>query len=82
MFQRTPNYAVPAHNAPLDPEYVRAIKADYPALRARAKQTMTGIDFDYSDQAALETSPAGAHARIRAAMAAWRAVRSSAPTRT
>ena len=26
-------------------------------MRARAKQTMTGIDFDYSDQAALETSP-------------------------
>ena len=31
VFQRTPNYAVPAHNAPLDAEYVRAIKADYPA---------------------------------------------------
>jgi cyclohexanone monooxygenase len=57
VFQRTPNYAVPAHNAPLDPEYVRAVKADYPNLRARAKQTMTGIDFDYSDQSALETSP-------------------------
>ena len=57
VFQRTPNYAVPAHNAPLDPEYVRAIKADYPALRARAKQTMTGIDFDYRDEAALETPP-------------------------
>ena len=57
VFQRTPNYAVPAHNAPLDPEYVRAIKADYPNLRARAKLTMTGIDFDYSDRKALETPP-------------------------
>ena len=57
MFQRTPNYAVPAHNAPLEPEYVRAVKADYPALRARARQTMTGIDFDYSDAVALETPP-------------------------
>ena len=57
VFQRTPNYAVPAHNKPLDPEYVRNVKANYPALRARAKQTMTGIDFDYSDKAALETSP-------------------------
>ncbi len=55
VFQRTPNYSVPAHNAPLDPEYVRGVKASYPALRARAKQTMTGIDFDYSDKAALET---------------------------
>jgi cation diffusion facilitator CzcD-associated flavoprotein CzcO len=68
VFQRTPNYAVPAHNARLDPEYVRAIKADYPALRARAKQTMTGIDFDYSDQAALETSP---EARTREYQRRW-----------
>ncbi|MBX9589988.1 MAG: NAD(P)/FAD-dependent oxidoreductase [Hyphomonadaceae bacterium] len=58
VFQRTPNYAVPAHNGPLDPGYVQAIKADYPALRARARQTMTGIDFDYSDAKALETPPA------------------------
>jgi cyclohexanone monooxygenase len=57
VFQRTPNYVVPAQNAPLDPEYVRAIKAGYAELRARAKETMTGIDFDYSDQAALETPP-------------------------
>jgi cation diffusion facilitator CzcD-associated flavoprotein CzcO len=57
VFQRTPNYAVPAHNAPLDPAYVKEVKAHYPAMRARAKQTMTGIDFDYSDVKALETPP-------------------------
>ena len=57
VFQRTPNYAIPAHNAPLTPQYRRAIKADYPALRERARKNMTGIDFDYSDAAALETPP-------------------------
>jgi cation diffusion facilitator CzcD-associated flavoprotein CzcO len=57
VFQRTANYAIPAHNAPLTPEYRRAIKADYPALRARARKSMTGIDFDYSDALALETLP-------------------------
>ena len=57
VFQRTANYAIPAHNAPLTPEYRSAIKADYPALRARARQNMTGIDFDYSDAVALETPP-------------------------
>jgi cation diffusion facilitator CzcD-associated flavoprotein CzcO len=57
VFQRTASYAIPAHNAPLEPAYVKAIKADYPALRARARQTMTGIDFDYSDVKALETPP-------------------------
>ena len=58
VFQRTANYAVPAHNAPLDQAYVKEVKANYPAMRARAKQTMTGIDFDYSDVKALETPPA------------------------
>src|SRR5436190_781498 len=49
VFQRTPNYAIPAHNAPLTPEYRRAIKADYAGLRERARKNMTGIDFDYSE---------------------------------
>jgi cyclohexanone monooxygenase len=57
VFQRTPNYAVPAQNAPLDPDYVKQVKADYPGMRARAKKTMTGIDFDYSERKALETLP-------------------------
>jgi cation diffusion facilitator CzcD-associated flavoprotein CzcO len=57
VFQRTPNYAIPAHNAPLTPQYRRAIKADYAGLRERARKNMTGIDFDYSDAAALETPP-------------------------
>jgi cyclohexanone monooxygenase len=56
VFQRTPNYAVPAHNRQLDPDYIARVKAEYPAMRARAKATVTGIDFDYSDRAALETS--------------------------
>jgi cyclohexanone monooxygenase len=55
VFQRTANYAIPAHNVPLTDPYRAAIKADYPRLRARARQTMTGIDFDYSDELALET---------------------------
>ncbi len=57
VFQRTPNYAIPAHNASLTPEYRRAVKADYSGLRERARKNMTGIDFDYSDAAALETPP-------------------------
>ncbi len=58
VFQRTANYAVPARNRPLEPEAVRAIKADYASLRARAWQKPTGIDFDYRRQSALEVAPA------------------------
>ena len=62
VFQRTANYAIPAHNVPLTDPYRAAIKADYPTLRARARQNMTGIDFDYSDALALE-APAEERAR-------------------
>ena len=57
VFQRTPNYAVPAQNAPLDPEAVRAVKADYGALRARASQTKAGFDADWNKASALDASP-------------------------
>jgi cation diffusion facilitator CzcD-associated flavoprotein CzcO len=69
VFQRTANYAIPAHNKPLDPEHVRRIKADYAGLRQRARQTMTGIDFDYSTEQALETAP---EAREREFERRWR----------
>jgi cyclohexanone monooxygenase len=35
VFQRTANYSVPAHNAPLDPVCEAGIKADYANFRAR-----------------------------------------------
>jgi cation diffusion facilitator CzcD-associated flavoprotein CzcO len=35
VFQRTANYSVPAHNAPLDPAYEARIKTDYANFRAR-----------------------------------------------
>ncbi|NJO37755.1 MAG: NAD(P)/FAD-dependent oxidoreductase [Rhizobiales bacterium] len=57
VFQRTPNYAVPAHNAPLDPAVQAAIKADYPALRARAKTRRNGIDFPAPTTSALALGP-------------------------
>jgi len=56
VFQRTPNYAVPANNAPLDDEVQRAIKADYPALRARAKTKRNGIDFPIPTRSAMGVS--------------------------
>ena len=33
VFQRTPNFSVPAHNADLEPDFVRAFKARYPEHR-------------------------------------------------
>jgi cyclohexanone monooxygenase len=58
IFQRTPNYVVPAHNAPLDPDTQAAVKADYPALRARARTTRNGIDFPIPTTSAMAVSDA------------------------
>ncbi|NKC16519.1 MAG: NAD(P)-binding protein [Gammaproteobacteria bacterium] len=57
VFQRTPNYAVPAWNAPLDPHYVKTIKAAYPELRAKARARPTGFYFPFNTKPALAASP-------------------------
>tara|TARA_R110002110_G_scaffold406421_1_gene626296 strand:- start:100746 stop:102335 length:1590 start_codon:yes stop_codon:yes gene_type:complete len=43
VFQRTPNYSVPAQNAPLDPELQQRVKARYADLRERSRQMITGF---------------------------------------
>ena len=45
VFQRTPNYSVPARNQPLDPRIERQIKADYRGFRASAKEQPFGAHF-------------------------------------
>jgi cyclohexanone monooxygenase len=58
VFQRTPNYSVPAWNAKITPEAERAAKADYPALRAKARARPTGFYFPFNPQSALSVSVA------------------------
>ena len=57
VFQRTPNYVVPARNRSLDPKEVGEIKANYSTLRAEAKATFGGFNFHYNEQSALEATP-------------------------
>lgn len=56
VFQRTPNYAIPAYNQALDPEYVKETKAHYPALRAAGKQQANAFDVQANDRLASEMS--------------------------
>ena len=58
VFQRTATYSVPAWNAKLTPEYRNSIKADYPALRAKARARPTGFYFPFNMQPALEATEA------------------------
>ncbi|MSQ20636.1 MAG: NAD(P)/FAD-dependent oxidoreductase [Betaproteobacteria bacterium] len=57
VYQRTPNYAVPARNAPLAPEVKKAIKADYAGLRKRALEMPAGFAFEFNPNSALEATP-------------------------
>ena len=57
VFQRTLNYAVPAWNARMDPQYERSIKADYPGFRAKARARPTGFYFPFNKEPALDATP-------------------------
>ena len=53
VFQRTPNYSVPAHNGPLDPEYERHVKANYADFRRQARESRIGFVVERSEDSAL-----------------------------
>ncbi|MYD99619.1 MAG: NAD(P)/FAD-dependent oxidoreductase [Gammaproteobacteria bacterium] len=60
VFQRTPNYSIPARNAPIDPDYVREIKAEYSAFRARNYRMQAGFGskIPHNDAPASSDDPA------------------------
>jgi cyclohexanone monooxygenase len=58
VFQRTPNYSVPAHNHPLTPEFQDAWKTRYEEHRSRAREIRNGILTDPNDVSALAVNEA------------------------
>jgi cation diffusion facilitator CzcD-associated flavoprotein CzcO len=57
VFQRTPNYSVPARNAPLDPHYEWRVKADYADFRRQARESRVGFVVERAEESALAVSP-------------------------
>jgi cyclohexanone monooxygenase len=58
VFQRTPNYSLPAQNAPMTEDYARSWKDEYPNLREQMRQTAKGALGEFSDVMGLEASQA------------------------
>lgn len=56
VFQRTPNFVVPAHNGPLDPAERARIKADYQGRRQRMRQASAGYTVRPPQTGAMEVS--------------------------
>ena len=59
VFQRTPNYSIPAHNGAMDREREAEVKAEYPAFRERNSRMPAGLgaDMDPMPDAFAEVSP-------------------------
>jgi cation diffusion facilitator CzcD-associated flavoprotein CzcO len=56
VFQRTPNFSLPAKNAPLDPDEMRTLKARYPDHRHQARVSGFGVPNPEPEKSALEVS--------------------------
>ncbi len=63
VFQRTPNYCAPLRNGPIDPETQQQIKANYPEIFKRCRETFAGFLHDFDTRSALEVSEAERLAR-------------------
>ncbi len=57
VFQRTPNYCVPARNGKVDPDVVKARKANYPQIKANLRNSYFGFELNFILKSALEASP-------------------------
>ena len=57
VFQRTPNFSVPARNAPLDPDFERRVKASYADFRRQARESRVGFVVERSEGSALAVTP-------------------------
>jgi len=56
VFQRTPNFSVPAWNGPIDAAHQQDWLSNYPKYREQARNTRSGIMYEYGTQSALEMS--------------------------
>ena len=57
VFQRTPNYCVPARNGKVDPEVVKARKARYDQIINSIRNSFFGFEYDFIWRSALQDFP-------------------------
>jgi cyclohexanone monooxygenase len=57
VFQRTPNFSVPAQNGPLSPEVAQDWKVNHAEYRDRARETPFALLIERGDKSALEVAP-------------------------
>jgi cation diffusion facilitator CzcD-associated flavoprotein CzcO len=67
VFQRTPNFTMPAKNAPLDPEAVKARKAHYREHRQAMRESRAGVVVPMPEESALSVDDDARRSRFEVA---------------
>src|SRR6266567_1749326 len=67
VFQRTPNFSMPAKNAPLDPKDVKARKARSREIRQAMRESRAGVVVPMPEESALSVDAQTREARFEAA---------------
>ena len=67
VFQRTPNFSIPAHNGPLDPAYEKALKARYAEHRQNARVSYFGVPCEMTAESAVAAPPEQRKSKFEAA---------------
>ncbi|MFO1318625.1 MAG: NAD(P)/FAD-dependent oxidoreductase [Burkholderiales bacterium] len=57
VFQRTANYSVPAHNAPLTPAFKRYVKEHFDEIKRVMHSTTNGHPFPIEDRSVFDVTP-------------------------
>jgi cation diffusion facilitator CzcD-associated flavoprotein CzcO len=64
VFQRTANFCAPLRNGPIDPETQAKIKASYPEIFKRTRETFAGFIHDFDPRSVFDVSPEERQARF------------------
>jgi cation diffusion facilitator CzcD-associated flavoprotein CzcO len=64
VFQRTANYCAPLRNGPIDDETQAKIKASYPEIFKRTRETFAGFIHDFDPRSVFDVTPEERQARF------------------
>jgi cation diffusion facilitator CzcD-associated flavoprotein CzcO len=64
VFQRTPNYCAPLRNGPIDPETQAKIKASYPEIFKRTRETFAAFIHDFDPRSVFDVTAEERQARF------------------
>ena len=65
VFQRTPNYIIPANNGPVPDDVRKARKEDYAGIRERIQNSIFGFELSLLEKGALESTDEEIEAELR-----------------